>query len=182
MGWMEVYLDAYYGRLCISIRKLCQLYGIAHLADDVIGETFLAVCEKEGTYNPMRGSFVTWVMEYAKMVARRMIAPTRHVRYGGDKTSGISTRYEYMFAELVIEDELFAPTVFSDPFNVPGERAAKFLKSLTPAERACLKLLLRDKRVRFRQLGEELGVSHTHAGKLLPAIMSSLQAKSCILI
>ena len=182
--WMEPYM-VYFDRLATSIRKLCFIMGIGHLADDVIGETFLQICEKADKYNPGRSSFVTWVIENAKDISRQMVSPSQHERYGGDKSHGIHLRYEHMFAECGMpefSDEgntLFAVEhKFEDPFDLPGTKIKPFLDSLTDSERACLTLLLRDGKVRYRQLGQLLGVSHVHAGKLLPGIMESLQEKA----
>ena len=192
MEELTVYMELYHRSLVQSITKLCCVFGIGHLADEVAGETMLLICLKAASYNSLRASFNTWAIEQAKGVVHRMVEPGRHVRYGGTGTSGIHTEYEHMFAES-------EPLPFSDdgdPLTPSGERAPiaqvlevedvmessarvrLFLDSLTETELACLRLLLKDGNVRYRQLGKALGVSHTHAGKLLPGIMEGLQDKA----
>lgn len=192
MGWMEVYLDMYLGRLRTSITKLCAVFGIAHLSDEVCSEVLLLICTKASSYDPARSSFVTWVMNYAKGVVHRMVEPASHARYGGDRINGVHMAYEYMFAEsepLLLTEEgdvIFAGTAPSpEQLFIDGENAAEsltrvkaFLDSLDESEMTCLRLLMSDGRVRYRQLGAELGVSHVHAGRLLPGIMSGLRSKA----
>ena len=188
MDWMEPYLRAYFGRLITSIKKLCYKAGIGHLADEVAGEVLVILCENHRDYNPDRGSFMTWALMHAKGVVYRMTCTSTHQRYGGTKTCDVSMEYEYMFAEsepLAVSDEgdlLCAVHIdFDDPFERPdmsGTKAKLFLGKLTDGEKSCLELLLADGRVRYRQLGKKLGVSHTQAGKLLPGLLEGLQDKA----
>ncbi|NIQ88621.1 MAG: hypothetical protein GWN93_05895 [Deltaproteobacteria bacterium] len=175
-----------------SITKLCNMFGVGHLADEVAAETMLLVCLKAAQYNPQRASFNTWVIEQAKGVVHRVVEPSKHVRYGGEKTHGVHIEYEHMFAEsepLPLSDdgdpltpgEAASPSALvirAEDWVESSARVTLFLESLTDTELACLRLLLRDGSVRYRQLGEALGVSHTHAGKLLPGILEGLQDKA----
>ena len=178
MNWLEVYLEMYWGDIQLSVLKLCNMYGIGELYDDVFAETMLVVCEKASNYNPKLSAFSTWTIGHAKNVARRMIEPSKHIRYGGAMSANVHLRYEYMFAELptMFDDDYSddpgvtrSPIVY-DTYNLDGldPRFISFIQSLSIKERLCLSvLLIRQKTPTYRELGVDMGVSHTHAGKVL---------------
>ena len=178
MKWLEVYLEMYYADIELSILKLCKMYGIGHLHEEVFSEAMLMTCEKARNYNPHLSAFNTWVINHAKHVARRMMEPSKHTRYGGSMPADVHLQYEYMYAEqpTMFDDDYSddpgvtrSPIVY-DTYNLDGldPRFISFIQSLSIKERLCLSvLLIRQKTPTYRELGVDMGVSHTHAGKVL---------------
>lgn len=195
--WLEMHLLMDYKGLQLSIRKLCNMYGIVHLYDEVLAEALYIACDRSINFNSSLSAFNTWVIEHAKMVVRRMTSPTKHTRYGGEQTSGVHLRYQHMYAELPVEfsDEddsetgddrlqvVMSPMVFDTyDFGEPDPSYARildFVESLTDDELACLELLLKEHKrfPSYRKIGRHLGTHHVAAG----TVLRTLREKASVL-